>query len=225
MSPFDMLARTTRPSLLLCAALALAAPATAQAKINIANSLEWHCARAEIIVRGRVTRIRDRSGGGKSRDLISMTFKVSEALKGAKGQQVLYISARQRDFAAFKRLVEKVDLLLFLRRTQQGYNLDGQSYHLWPVRDQGGEQLLVNLAAPGKTMLSAARFKVLDKARPILAACRAALRKLGSKRSGGPQRRFLDVPPKTSVFRALYQGSACYLVVPARLFSKARKKL
>jgi hypothetical protein len=216
-----------RSSLLICATLALAAPATAQAEINVQHSLEWHCARAELVVRGRVTRIRNRNSGGKGRYLISMTFKVSESLKGAAGQKVLYLSARHPDFTAFKRRVDKVDLLLFLRRTKQGYNLDGQSYHLWPLRRQGGEQLLVNLAAPGKTMLSATRLKVLGKPRTILTACKATLRKLAGrgKKAGAPQRRFLDVPHNTPVHRALYQGSACYLVVPERLFTGARKKL
>lgn len=209
-------------------ALVLLFPQGARAEINVEKSVEWLCAQATIVARGTIIRIKDSSGPGKSRHLISMTFKVREALKGAAGQKLLYLSARHPKVKAFNKHLNKTELLLFLWRTKQGYGLDGHSYHLWPLRNQAGKQLLVDLASPGQAILSATRFKVLKDRRTILAACRQTLKRLarrGGARGRAAQRRLLEVPAHSTVHRALYRGSTCFLVVPGRLFPKARQRL
>jgi hypothetical protein len=130
-----------------------------------------------------------------------------------------------RDAATLRR--QGIELIFFLGETVQATSFEGRVCNLWPLR--GGDALpaIVRLDQPGQRLLAAGGFKVLGTRADVVAAVRTAARGLPAPRAGqaAPEQRFLEVPFNTAVHRALYSGSACYLIVPAALFPRARPRL
>jgi len=211
-------------------ALLAALPTPARAEIAIGESLEWLTASATRVLTGRIVAQRDVDprATGKNADLQLLTVQVTGTLRGPASGPKVCVAVRQgglKDAATLRQ--QGVELILFLGETVQATSFEGRVCNLWPLR--GGDALpaIVRLDQPGKRLLAAGGFKVLGQRAAIVAAVQTAARGLPAPKAGqaAPPQRFLEVPPGTEVYRVLYGGSTCYLIVPAALFPQARPKL
>ena len=200
-------------------------------EVAIGESVEWLTAISTRVLVGRVLSVKpiDPAATGKNADLQLLTVAVTDTLRGASPGARACVAVRQgglRDAPVLRQ--QGTELVLFLQESIQTTSFEGRVCNLWPVR--GGDALpaIVPLAAPGKRLLGAARFEVLGTRAAAIAAIRAAAKGLPAPRAGlakEPPRHFLEVPPGTPVYQALYGGSAVYLMVPRELFPKARPRL
>ncbi len=198
------------------AVLTTAAPA--RAEIAIADSVEWLCASADVVVVGRLTEVVGPPQGedlGKNRDLVSMTLQPEVVAKGAPG--AVHLSVRAPDSVALRQHRDRGTVMVaFLRRTIQSYMRGGAVYDLWPVRAEGS-QVQMLLPLEGSALLLADGFRRARTADDIARACAAA------KAAKVPH--FLEIPFETEAHGAVYGGSACFLRVPPGVFPAAKPGL
>jgi hypothetical protein len=194
------------------AVLATAAPA--RAEIAIADSVEWLCARADVVAVGRLVEVAGPPNQlGKNRDLVSLTLRPSLVAKGAPG--VVRFSVRTADPAALREHRDRGTVMVaFLHRTPAAYVRGGAVYDLWPLRE-GHVSWLLPLDAPG--LLLADGFRRVGGAEDVARACRAA----GSAKDA----HLLEIPFGSEAHGAVYGGSACFLRVPPGLFPAAKPGL
>jgi len=215
--------------------LLVATAIPSKAEINFHDSVEWLCARSVIVARGTLTAVSPEvpSGGeGKSRDLVSLTFAPAQVFRGgqstARPLAPIHFSMRvpeTRRLMAWMR--DRTELVVFLRETIQSYRRDGINYSLWPVRETGSqEQVLVALAKPHVHLLSAGDMDHADAAAKLDAACKRVVAAPPEGRlTEPPGPHFLEVPPDSPAYGALYSGSSCYLYVPIGVFKGAKPSL
>lgn len=215
--------------------LILTTAVPARAEINLHDSVEWLCARSVIVARGTLTAVspEDPSGGeGKSRDLVSLTFAPTQLFRGVQSATTplapIHFSMRVPETVRLRAWMrDHTELVVFLRETIQSYRRDGKNYSLWPVRETGSqEQMLVALASPHVHLLSAGELDHATSPARLEAACKRAADVTPEGRTtepAGPH--FLEVPPESPAYGALYSGSTCYLYVPVGVFKRARPTL
>lgn len=206
--PRSMLAAVSRrlrrllPVVVALATLATAGRATAE--INVADSLEWMTADADLVVRGPVTAVTRRPGPG---DVVwyELSVRVDERLKGKAGDQVT-LAIRDLsglDPAAWRARAE--DRLWFLVSSARRAD-DDRAYTRapWALRPGDG----ATLALDGRTALYTADFAALTARDAILAAIRAAAPGTATRAV------HVDAPYDSAAFHALYGGSSVWINVP-----------
>ncbi len=208
----------------------------ARAEIHLHDSVEWLCQRSEQVARGTLTAVspdEPSEQDGKSRDLVSLTLRPTEVLRGGSpsagstGQLApIHFSMRVDDTVRLRQWMrDRTELVVFLRSTAQGYRRDGISYNLWPVRETGSaEQVLVELARPHVHLLAAGDMTVVTTPAQLSAAC-ARVRGAPPPAADPPKPELLEVPHQSAVYSVLYSGSACYLYVPPGLFKGSQRGL
>jgi len=204
--------------LFLAAFLAGIGASGAQAEINIVDSLEWMAMDAPLIVRGRVTEVKDTKGPGDAtyRDV---TIAVDEVIKGKLGEKAVVVRLRlfTEDKAGLAWKESGHSYLFFLRK---GRAADDEALaDRWVLRD--ARQSAVDLDKPEKTYF--ADMTKAGKADDILKAVREYAKKeskfpeVDEPNYFKPQAGYLrlEVPFASEIHGELYGGSACYLNVPA----------
>jgi hypothetical protein len=207
----------TKPTALALAGLAFLAAPAARAEINLADSLEWMCLDAPLIVRGCATDIKETRGPGAVvyRDV---TVQAAEVLKGKVDGKAVTVRLRViGDDAIGKDWLAGRPLLLFLRPgdPHDDKELGGR----WVLRE--AHQSAIDLRQPKRVF--GADFKHVGDTEAILAVARRYAARANDRAAvGAPnvfkaQRGFLrlEVPFDAAIHRDLYAGSACYLNVPA----------
>ena len=222
---------------LLVLAMTVLGPSAVQAETHIHDSVEWLCARAEIVSFGRLVAVDPvvpSQAHGKSRHLVSLELRPTTVVKGrapAAAAAPLHFSVRVPDTARLvKWKAAGTELVVFLDRTIQAYSKGGRNYDLWPLRETGSQvQLLVDPAQPHAALLLAEGMKRATTPAHVVAACARAAAVASSTPAPVPGARapshLLEVPPGTEAFEVLHQGSSCELRVPPGAFPKARPKL
>jgi hypothetical protein len=214
----------TRPTLSLTALSALTAAtlaltalaAPAGAEINVADSIEWTTADADLVVRGTVATVTRRAGPG-SVVWYDVNFRVAETLKGRPRRTVKLAIRHLYGDTPAQWLARKNELLLFLvdsaRRRDEDKDYARARFALRP-HDRAA--LVLDGTSPGPAY--GADFSLLATRADILAAARAAAPSTATT----PHR--LDLPFDSPAFPSLYGGSTVWLWVPvdARLERLAR---
>ncbi len=197
---------------LVVAAATLATAGRAHAEINIADSVEWMTADADLVVRGPVTAVTRRPGPG---DVVwyYLTVRVDERLKGKVGDQVTLIIRDLAGLAPTAWRDRGEDRLWFLVDSARRVK-DDRDYARarWALRPGDG----ATLALDGGTALYTADFAALTARDAILAAVRAAATSTATRVI------HLDAPYDSPAFRGLYGGSAVWINVPVDAALEAR---
>lgn len=202
---------------------------SASAEIALYDSVEWFCARSEIVARGTLIALSPEEPSrqqGKDEGLVSLTLRPVQLLKGAGTLAPIHFSMRvpdTRQLVAWKK--GGTELVGFLRRTVQAYRKDGIDYSLWPVRETGSNvQALVEFARPQMHLFSAAEMVPVTTAAQLAAACsRGGPPAAKGEEPKGPH--LLEVPGESPIYQTLYSGSSCYLNVPVGVFAPAKPSL
>ncbi|MBL8624750.1 MAG: hypothetical protein JNK64_25810 [Myxococcales bacterium] len=197
----------------LAVVLAVAAPRRAVAEINMADSVEWMTADADLVVRGQVAAVASRPGQAGWYDV---TVQVAEALKGAPAAQVI-VAIPQGAVDPLAWQTRHAELLLFLVEGKRRV-ADDAAYGQAALALRRGERAAVVLDGASVGPLFDRRFAVLDQRGSVLAAVRAAAT------SRATRAHQIDLPYDAPAFQALYGGSAVwfYLPVDAQLEKLAR---
>jgi hypothetical protein len=191
-------------SLLAVPLLAVAGPRRAAAEINMADSIEWMTADAELVVRGKIQTFTPHltAVAGSSprtyRSSVDLTIAVAEGIRGADGLGAsLPLALPDRPYlpAAFEK--GEVELLFFLE-------LDERTGRYEPRRGEW----VVAIDGATVTPVYTAGFLALRTRKDILAAVHAA----ATSKATTSHR--LDVPWGTPAAEALYAGSAVWMTVP-----------
>lgn len=222
-----------RPRIVLVAfglaALALTLlPPAARAELAVADSVEWIALDSNLVVRGRLVSVkafpRDRQGYRWSR----VTLRVGEMLRGTMppGMQLVFSVREGAQHNRWTKL--RGDVLVFLVRPARVKDLPAslsklptvrrsRSYHGWPVLDL---QKLPKAAALGRD------FRLYKSGAALLAGLRKTLNSARLP-AGKLKSVTVDAPFASEVARALYGGSAVWLVLPldAITVSAARRWL
>lgn len=198
---------------LLSLTLAVLAPRVAVAEINMADSVEWMTADADLVVRGQVATVATRPGPAGWYDV---TVQVAEALKGTPAPQVV-VTIPQGAVDPLAWQTHHAELLLFLVDGKRRV-ADDRGYGQAALALRRGERAAVVLDGASVGPLFDRRFAVLDQRGPVLAAVRAAATSTATRAHQ------VDLPFAAPAFQALYGGSAVwfYLPVDAELEKLAR---
>jgi hypothetical protein len=196
------------------AVLATAAPA--RAEIAIADSVEWLCARADVVAVGRLTEVVGPSEGlGKNEDLVSLTLQPEVTAKGGPGP--VHFSVRMPDSTALRQHRDRGTVMVaFLHRTPAAYMRDGVVHDLWPLRAEGSDAQLL-LPLDGSGLLLADGFRRARTAADVARACAEA--------PAAKVPYFLEIPFDSEAHAAVYGGSSCFLRVPPAMFPAAKPDL
>lgn len=219
----------TIPVALGVAALALTLmPRPARAELAVADSIEWIALDSDLVVRGRLVAVkafpRDRQGYRWSR----VTLRVGEMLRGAmpRSRQLVFSVREGAQRSRWAKLPG--DVLVFLVWPSRVKDLPAslaqlptvrrsRSYDGWPVLDL---QKLPKAAALGRD------FRLYKSGAALLAGLRKTLNSARLP-AGKLKSVTVDAPFGSEVARALYGGSAVWLVLPldATTVSAARRWL
>ena len=195
------------PVLVLIALLVTGTLATsAAAEINMADSVEWATADADLVVRGTVRTATATPGPGAV-VWHDVTVDVVETVKGAAARTIV-VAIRDVGAGVGARLAPGGgERLLFLVASARRAG-DDPAYARAPFALRPDDRAVIELDAAAPGPVFTAGFAVLDRPGPILDAVRAA--------AVAPvtTSHRLDVPSDTAAFRALYGGSAVWMTVP-----------
>ena len=191
-------------------------------EINIAKSIEWLCAESEIIVTAEITSMIP-TKGKRNTPLLSTTIEVEETIKGTDVDKTLYISIPDHYQHFSKRYQKGATYLFFLNTSIEAYGFEGHSYHTWPLMDDALDPYAINLEDIGTRMLGGYTKTRINDRDKLIRYCKRAIEELS--KCENPEQVFLDLPWESEAFKTLYQGSACYLIVPDCLFPEAKKGL
>ncbi len=201
--------------LTLAVVFVMVAPRRAVAEINMADSVEWMTADADLVVRGQVAAVATRQAPGQA-GWYDVTVQVAEALKGAPVAQVI-VAIPQGGADPLAWQARHAELLLFLVDGKRRVD-DDRAYGQAALALRRGERAAVVLDGATVGPLFDRRFTVLDQRAAALAAVRAAAASTATRAHQ------IDLPVNAPAFRALYGGSAVwfYLPVDAELEKLAR---
>ncbi len=180
-------------------AVLAAAPAAARAEINIADSIEWMTARADVVVRGTIV---DAGYIGEPGTIgrTEVTVSVRETLKGRR-QRTVRLNLRSPSHQALADWqARKTELLVFLVAANSVPEELDPPIGPWVLADP--------IAELGSERFYDMRFDVLSKRAEVLATIRAAAHSTATRSHR------IDVPYDAPAFAALYGGSAVWLTVP-----------
>lgn len=195
-------------SLALLTLLLAAAPA--RAEINMADSVEWMSADADLVIRGRVVAAKGTPVQGR---LVwyDVTVKVEETLKGPRLATARFSTPHLYGESPLQWKADRTELLLYLVRGARRAK-DDPRYGRAPYAPRRGTQeseSVLRLGGPRPGRLFTMGYQVVTGRGPILAAARAAATVRGAK-----GRHKIDLPYASPAFKALYGGSAVWLYVP-----------
>lgn len=182
-------------------------PARAAAEINVADSLEWMVADADVVARGVVVDVRSHGGEGQV-VWYRVALRVSEMLEGKPARTLRFVVRHLHGETpeAWKR--QKAELLLFLVASQRR-TADDPGFAIEPLALRDGNAVL-RLRARGSDPAYTLDFARLTTRAGVLGAARRAAAASGSaKRSHR-----IDVPAGSAAYSALWGGSAVWLVAP-----------
>ncbi|MBI3323899.1 MAG: hypothetical protein HYZ92_01285 [Candidatus Omnitrophica bacterium] len=212
------------------AALVLGLSTTAHARIHIARSLEWMTVDAPLIVRGVVTEVHTTNGLFAEQPLWNVqevTITIHETLKGSPQQTVTFRWLNSSYESAEQWKADGHERLFFLTHGAPDYygvNLT-QDWVLYG----GYPYVPVDLVTVEKAPV-AADMTVAKTADQILGNVKARLEQAANAKlpmvsrpdvsvgfahyapNGAVQ---LEVPQNSEAFTALWNGSSCFLIVPA----------
>lgn len=206
---------------LAVAAVLMAAASPAAAEINVADSVEWMTADADLVVRGTIARVRTRKGPGQVVWYLA-TVAVTETLAGNAPTRVTFAMRHLHGPTPDDWRRGNTELLLYLvdskRRVAEDPDYASARFALRV--DRGSSSSAIPLTGKAVGPLFAMDFSVARSRGVILWAARRAARFKSAAKSA-----IVDVPLSTPAFRALYAGSAVWLVAPvdARLEALARR--
>ena len=190
---------------------------------ELAESVEWLCARADMVVVGRIVSAVDLQGGGKSKGLMSFDLR-GKTLGRAAVEGTFGIAVRDVPLERLHRLRDdKTELVVFLRRTVQGFSYEGKMMDTWPLRNAAGGHWAVPLSSPDVPLISAGRGTVIADAAALKAVCSASMRPMGVPSYPAPPKAYLSVAPDAPLVKALGKGAPKHLIVPAAAFPSAPK--
>ena len=208
---------------LVALVVALLAPSTF-AEIMVAESVEWMTNNSPLVVVGKVQMVKDE---GDRRDI---TIAIKEVIKGnLQGKSLAFsvtlphydVSIDRSEASRWKD--SQAELLLFLRKATRAYDgkeMDGR----WTLRSPHLKNFgnpAIDLSKPH--YVYSMDMTDLEKSEDILKLVREWARK--SSPAENAQRPniiippkgslALEIPPDSTIFRSVYAGSSCFLLVPA----------
>ena len=204
--------------------LGLTGPSGGKSTPNaISESVEWLCANADLVVVGQIVSTKDLRGGGKSVGLMSFLVRGKSlgagSTAGTFGIAVRDVSLEQLDGLRDA----QTQIVVFLRRTIQGFVSDGKSYHLWPLRYPGGGHWVVPLASTETPLLSARSGTVITDIGSLDTLCSTFAKPAGAPLYPAPPRAYLPVPADAALVKVLGAQAPKHLIVPAVHFPGAAK--
>ena len=211
-------------------ALVLGLPTTVQAKIHIAQSLEWMTVDAPSIVRGVVTDVHTTKGVFVEQplwDVQEVTIAIHETLKGSPQQTVTFRWLNSRYDSAEQWKTDGHERLFFLTHGDPDYyGVDlTQDWILYGGYPYVPLDLVTVTKAPVAADMTVARTvgQILGKVKARLEQAAKVKLPMVSRPdvsvgfahyapNGAVQ---LEVPENSEAYAALWSGSACFLIVPA----------
>ena len=205
---------------ILLMTVGLAAPRGAASGRDTLESLEWLCAASDLIAVGHIISVADHRGGGKNRGLVSFVLR-GHRLGDPETMGHFGVSVRKVPPEALTRIKEaKTELVVFLRRTAQGYSYDGRVMDLWPLRVSGGGHWMVSVAAPEPPIVTARGFRALVGEGALAQACQQKPVAAQPSFAEVP-RAYLSVPKDAPAAKTLGARVPAQLIVPAASFPGA----
>jgi hypothetical protein len=182
-------------------------PSRAAAEINVADSLEWMVADAELVVRGAVIAIQKQPGEGQVM-WYRVTLRVSETLEGKRSRTIRFVIRHLHGETPEVWRQKKTELLLFLISSKRRVG-DDPGYGLEPfaLRERDA---VVRLRTHGSDPVYTLDFVKLTGRTEILKAARQAV----AAGASASKSHNLDVPVSSPAYGALWAGSAVWLVAP-----------
>jgi hypothetical protein len=201
-------------------------PSVAFALINTGESVEWMTVDSELIVRGKVFNVVKSPAPDNDYVFENITVKVSEVIKGEYKETTITFQWRTYKWndPPTSKTWSKDTLFFLIKKASEKES--GKSAELWSLRCNWHG--VIDLERPDTSAINA-DFEVLKKSEDILKCIKERLKVLKSQPQECRHTRFdmdvsvfarqdgfirLEVPRRTEAYRALYSGSACYLIVP-----------
>jgi hypothetical protein len=183
------------------------APSRAAAEINVADSLEWMVADAELVVRGVVSAVDKQRGEGQVM-WYRVTLRVSETLEGKRSRTVRFVVRHLHGETPEVWRQKRTELLLFLISSKRRLADDpGYGVEPFALRERDA---VVRLRARGSDPVYTLDFAKLTGRAEILKAARRAV----AAGASASKSHNLDVPVSSPAYGALWSGSAVWLVAP-----------
>jgi hypothetical protein len=195
-----------------------------KAEINTGNSVEWLCADAGMIATGILQSHTKCTAGNNT---YVCTFLTGEIILGSTASPITFIISNFSDDSLKKYESQKTPLLIFLKEFEKNIKCLKSSTSWQVMECYNSMPAMINLDTPHRLLISAQGFLVLSKRETIISYCRIVLKKLAEYQIMGHTvfMNYLKIPYETAVFNLLYQGSACYLMVPDFMFPDSKEKL
>ena len=191
-------------------------PASAQAEIAIAESMEWVLANSDRVIVGQVVKV-DKVTGPDIKEYEAATVAISKTLKGAQADRETFLIQYYNGKYAQEWMDEKTPILFCLVKNDGKRTPFPVAKFQWVLRDDGHYNDAVLLGKSkqtwtGSTPVLASHCEVLTEKKAILKFVEQTLKAAVQGRA--PRSHTLDVPSETAVFKELWSGSVVELIVP-----------
>ncbi|MBI5219476.1 MAG: hypothetical protein HY958_11150 [Bacteroidia bacterium] len=195
-----------------------------KAEINVGYSIEWLCAKADVIVKGNITSVDMKD------DNVVCSFDISDRYKGGLTQmstEFTLVSGKNYDGNLKKYIMNGKELIVFLVKPGKDQK-NVKTEYISMVEEGPGLFFIIDLSSPGNRLISASDFKVIKDELSIISKCKNIIGKfndyIANHKRYEPQRNYLAIPLDTEAYKLLYSGSKCYLYVPDFLYKESKNK-
>ncbi|HOY31965.1 MAG TPA: hypothetical protein PKW80_08815 [Bacteroidales bacterium] len=196
----------------------------AHSEINIGNSVEWLCADAGLIAKGRLISHQKATDGT---NLFTCTFETVEILKGSSVSPVNFTIKNIDEDSLNKYISEQTSLLIFMKENEKPFK-SKKIRNTWHILETYNSiPALINLVTPQQALITAHTFSVLNDRALIIATCRLWLQKIAAYEilEKTVFMNYLEIPFQSPAFNFLSTGSKCFLTVPDFMFPNSKEKL
>ncbi len=205
---------------------ALFDPAMAQAEINVASSLEWMTVRSSVVAIGLLDFVKttERKDGGK---LDQWSLTVTKALKGTPGEKVSFFVSRpaevDRPQAMFDTTSEFAVFLVIAR----GDGIDPAVAGKLVPSSEDSPMAVFDLDKPAQKLFRISGRKVESREEILEAVAETSSAYQDYLHSFSPKikRNYLEMKPETDAYKALWSGSAVYLLVPSFMSKDSKEAM